>query len=180
MIAFTFHVSPYGHSASVLLQLHVVSDFVILLICDRLSAIFKFSFPMPPLGRTSAFLKDRKALMQPRVTNGAVARAHLHPPLGPEPHFCLTPAFLTKESHVAFRWFWNRSSRQVFELIYVYCWQCVCLFNDLCFMLVLLNSVDLYKISASACLQWIVWGTWQRYMRDVIVMWADDCHEACR
>lgn len=72
----------------------------ILLICDRLSvhgrAIFKFSFPMTPPRRTSAFLKVRKALKQPRVSRGALSSAlyhgtciYSHPPLGPELQFAL-------------------------------------------------------------------------------------------
>lgn len=86
------HIPPYGHNtrpfSSCLLFPSFSEQFFssVLLICDRLSVhwrdIFKFSLPMPLWGRTSAFLEHRKALMQPRVTSGAVSNA-------PYPRTCI-------------------------------------------------------------------------------------------
>lgn len=51
------------------------------------------------------------------------------------------------------------------------------------FMLVLLNSVDMYKNNASSCLQWNGWVLHAGEVtpnKDVIVMWVNDHCEAFR
>lgn len=134
-------------------QLSAVSPYTlsILLICDQLSVgwrvVFKFSLPMPLSGGVAHSSKTKKALMQTRVTAGAVSNGLCHgtciftSSLKSRASSRLIPAFLAEEIHVPYR-----SSQQLFELIYLYCWQ-MCAFIMTYFVhmftLVLLNSVCL-------------------------------------
>lgn len=181
LIAFRFHLSPYVFrigqllivSVSSWLYFHGFSEHFfcsILLICDRLSVqrrtIFKFSLPMPLSGGPAHSSKSERLWCSHVWPVGPClmlcTRVYIYV-LPQDQNFNLpytsipdktkpcAPLTVLKTQFSVAVWAYS------FVLLIN-----VCLFID---MLVLLNSVDLYKVNVSACLHWVVWGLWQRYMQ---------------